>query len=49
MNKCANCGGEIDSEWPGNKGPICQMCWEKECSYEWWETCGGLLLIEETE
>lgn len=21
MNKCANCGGEIDSEWPGNKGP----------------------------
>lgn len=30
--------GQPHDDWPGNDGsPICQMCWERECSESWWQ------------
>ena len=34
--KCAACGEPADG-WPANDGgELCQMCWELECSEDWW-------------
>lgn len=41
MTKCTQCHGEIDSAWPGPSGDVCQMCWERYCSEEWWIALGG--------
>jgi len=40
---CPLCGETSDADWPLRMpdGSIrdggCQMCWEKQCSEEWWE------------
>ncbi len=39
---CADCGKPIDSAWPGEKGDVCQMCWERICSEAWWKLMGDL-------
>jgi hypothetical protein len=41
--RCPLCGKPSDADWPLRMpdGSIrdggCQMCWEKQCSQEWWE------------
>jgi len=40
--KCPRCGKENDDDWPLEvEDKIiwggCQMCWELECSEEWWK------------
>lgn len=37
---CSTCGEDLNgSSWPGELVGqwICQMCWEKHCSREWWK------------
>jgi hypothetical protein len=42
-SRCTDCGGEIDMAWPGDKGEICQLCWEAYCSRTWWECMGAAI------
>ena len=42
MRKCPKCGKINNDDWPLEvNGEIkdggCQLCWESECSDEWWE------------
>lgn len=46
-NPCTTCHQPIDNEWPGILGPICQMCWEGECSDAWWAAYNGIVLAEQ--
>lgn len=36
MSELCKCGRPHDG-WPGKDGqPVCQMCWEAQCSESWW-------------
>lgn len=39
--KCTCCHQECDEvTWPGDNGEICQLCWEAQCSREFWQQMG---------
>lgn len=38
MQPCEVCGKQQDDHWPGDKGELCQECWERACSAAWWES-----------
>ena len=37
---CADCGGQVPEpaeRWPAaSAGIVCQLCWEAQCSRQWW-------------
>lgn len=54
MKPCEMCGKPQDDRWPGEKGELCQECWEKSCDDAWWEAViamgeAGLLDEQEAE
>ena len=37
VTTCSRCNDPHDN-WPANDSPgqLCQLCWEAQCSQEWW-------------
>lgn len=36
MTPCERCDKPQDDHWPGDKGELCQECWEQACDAAWW-------------